>query len=166
MGLIHSSIPGLLAFPASISEEIEELFPSLSEAPASVAADLNPWEMGWAKRGNYLNEKLGANLPGTFKTIDIFADGVATSIKSIDLNAATYQHATHLTYRLNEYVNKLADFEGDTLGDINIAAENITSRNLSIAIPKNSMTAVQQAAFEAARSRVEKLGIDLIVTEF
>ncbi|HXX52479.1 MAG TPA: hypothetical protein VEI98_14505 [Xanthobacteraceae bacterium] len=114
MGLIHGSIPGLLAFPDSLVEEIEELFPQLSEAPA-VAADLNPWEMGWAKRGDYLSEKLGANLPRTLKTIDIFDNGVATSIKTIDLNAATYQDATRLTNRLNNYADNLKVINLETL---------------------------------------------------
>lgn len=122
--------------------------------------------MGWAKRGDYLHEKMGANLPRAFKTIDRFVDGTVTSIKSIDLNAATYQDGARLTYRLNDYIGKLADYTGSQMGNIKITSEAITGRELSIAIPKGSMTAVQREAIEAARVRARSFGIDLKITEF
>jgi len=65
-----------------------------SGRPPSAAATDTPseaWKLGWAARGIYFSERLGANLPANFETIDSFADGVVTSIKSIDLNAATYR---------------------------------------------------------------------------
>jgi hypothetical protein len=74
--------------------------------PSGAAADLPSaaWKLGWAARGNYFSEQLGADLPATFRTIDSFSNGIATSIKSIDLNAATYRDAARLTYRLNTYI--------------------------------------------------------------
>jgi len=76
--------------------------------PAGVAGDLPSaaWKLGWAARGYYFSEQLGADLPATFRTIDSFSNGIATSIKSIDLNAATYQDAARLTYRLNAYIDR------------------------------------------------------------
>jgi hypothetical protein len=142
------------------------LAPGLDPASAIAESPSEAWKLGWAARGNYFNEQLGANLPATFKTIDIFENGVVTGIKSIDLNAATYQDATRLSYRLNEYINDLADYEGSDLGDIEISAEDITSRSLSLAIPKGSMTSTQRMAIEAARIRAKDLGINLIVTAF
>ncbi len=81
--------------------------------PSGAAADLPSagWKLGWAARGNYFSEQLGSNLPATFRTIDSFSNGIAISIKSIDLNAATYQDAGRLTYRLNDYIEKLALYE-------------------------------------------------------
>jgi hypothetical protein len=56
------------------------------------------WTYGWARRGQYFDQLLrDGSLPALFRTIDNFTDGVATSIKSIDLNAATYQDAARLT---------------------------------------------------------------------
>jgi predicted KAP-like P-loop ATPase len=52
------------------------------------------------------------------------------------------------------------------MGSIKIASEAITGRELSIAIPKGSMTAVQRDAIEAARIRARTFGIDLKITEF
>jgi hypothetical protein len=168
IGFIRESLP-LLAVPglgpgraASEGAAVE----AETGAAAAEAAVENPWKMGWARRGDYFSEKLGANLPRTFKVIDRWEDGVATSIKSIDLNAATYQDGARLTYRLNDYIGKLANYEGSEMGDIKVAAEAITGRELSIAIPKGSMTAVQREAIEAARTRARSLGIDLKITEF
>lgn len=75
----------------------------LGMVPLGAAADTATaaWRLGWAVRGLYFSERLGANLPATFPVIDSFVDGIASSIKSIDLNAAFYQDAVRLTYRLN-----------------------------------------------------------------
>jgi hypothetical protein len=124
------------------------------------------WKLGWAARGDFFNQTLGANLPKAFKTIDAFVNGEVTSIKSIDLNAATYQDGPRLASTLNRYVNSLIDYDGSALGDIKITAEDITGRTLSLAIPKGAATAIQRSAIEAARVRAEAFGIKLIVTEF
>jgi hypothetical protein len=162
------ALPGMLAGPrAGVRAAEEGAAAEAGAGPAAAeAAVANPWKMGWAKRGDYFSEKLGANLPRTFKVIDRWENGVATSIKSIDLNAATYQDGARLTYRLNDYIGKLANYVGSEMGDIKITSEAILGRELSIAIPKGSMTAVQRDAIEAARIRARSLGINLKITEF
>jgi hypothetical protein len=142
------------------------LFSGQPPTAVTIETASDAWKLGWAARGAYFNEKLGANLPATFKVIDGFADGIATSIKSIDLNAATYQDAARLTYRLNQYIDQLALYEGGRLGTIVIDSADISSRTLSLAIPKGSISAAQSAAFEAATMRAGAFGIDLIVTPF
>lgn len=106
------------------------------------------------------------HLPRTFRVIDRWENGVATSIKSIDLNAATYQDGARLTYRLNDYIQKLASYDGGIMGYTKIESTDIAGRELSIAIPKGSMTAVQREAIEAARVRARSFGVDLKITEF
>jgi hypothetical protein len=162
------ALPGMLAGPRAGVGAAEEGAAAEAEtgAAAAEAAAEDPWKMGWAKRGDYLHQKMGANLPRTFKTLDDFANGAATSIKSIDLNAATYQDPTRLGYTLNRYINGLANYEDHTLAGITVRAKDITSRILSIVIPKGSMTSAQRAAFDAASSRAEKLGIKITITEF
>ena len=61
--------------------------------------------------------------------------------------------ASRLTYRINTYIGKLADFDG---GD----------RVLNIAVPKGGMTAVQKSAFDAAANRAQEVGVTLKVTPF
>lgn len=133
---------------------------------AAVETASAAWELGWAARGLYFSERLGANLPRNFKGIDAFVDGVATSIKSTDLRAATYQNTTNLMYRLNYYIDKLALYEGNDAGAIIINSSDINQRVLSLAIPKGSMTAAQRAAIEAARLRAHAFDIELVATPF
>jgi hypothetical protein len=120
------------------------------ESPASTAgqslaqADAAAWKLGWAKRGRYFEERLGRTLHENFPVIDKIPDGIATSIKSIDLNAATYQNATGLTGRLQKYVREVSEFIGDRLANDVVELPDIKGRALSLAVPKGSMTATQQ----------------------
>jgi hypothetical protein len=138
------------------------MLPPAAGAEAASAA----WELGWAARGIYISEQRGANLAPNFPVIDKWLNGVATSIKSIDLTAATYQDATRLTYRLDVYVNKLIYFEGATLGDLQIGSSAINGRALELVIPKGGMTAAQRASIDAAKLRARAFGVEMIITEF
>jgi hypothetical protein len=60
----------------------------------------------------------------------------------------------------------VATYEGGRMGAIIIEPTAITGRELSLVIPKNSMSAVQRAVIEAARLRAKAFDVDLIVTEF
>jgi hypothetical protein len=135
-------------------------------APAISPTD--PWKLGWAARGRYFEDQLGRTLHPNFPTIDKVPDGIATSIKSIDLNAATYQDDARLTYRLNKYVDDVVEFNGANLANDEVKLSDIEGRALHLAIPKGSMTEAQRRAIEAARRRAD-LGdrpVDIIITEF
>jgi hypothetical protein len=135
-------------------------------APAISPTD--PWKLGWAARGRYFEDQLGRTLHPNFPTIDKVPDGIATSIKSIDLNAATYQDDARLTYRLNKYVNDVVEFNGASLANDEVKLSDIEGRALHLAIPKGSMTEAQRRAIEAARRRAN-LGdrpVDIMITEF
>jgi filamentous hemagglutinin len=101
------------------------------------------------------------------RTIDNFnSEGVATSIKSLDLNAGTYRDFGRLTGRLNKYVDKLDEYTGTRWGGDNIKDSDITARELLVVVPRNSRGTTQRAAIESARARAKQLGIDLTITEF
>jgi hypothetical protein len=124
------------------------------------------WDLAPFARGQQIEQMLGGNLPRSFPVIDRFdrATGVATSIKSIDLNAATYQNAATLTSRLNGYVNSVAGFNGANLAGFDIRASQITARQLQLAIPSGGISAAQQAAINAAVLRARSMGVNFIVT--
>jgi hypothetical protein len=82
------------------------------------------------------------------------------------LNAATYQDAMRLTYRLNQYINQLALFDGGKLGYTAIDSSAISGRVLSIAVPKATITAAQRAAIATAKLRANAFDINLVITEF
>jgi hypothetical protein len=124
------------------------------------------WNLGWGSRGFTIEQQLGGNLPASFPVIDSFdfASGTATSIKSIDLSAASYQNTAILTSRLNSYVDSVAGFNGANWADVDIQASQITARQLNLAIPSGSASAAQQAAINAAAARAQGMDVNLIVT--
>lgn len=133
------------------------------EAPSGV------WTYGWAKRGREIHEMLGdGSLGPNFPVIDMISpSGVVTSIKSIDLRAAVYQNDLALAYRINNYLDKVSEFDGARLGNDIVSSEQVTGRVLQLAIPKGSLTEGQQAVIEAARVRAGALKnpVKIVITE-
>jgi hypothetical protein len=149
--LLAGGVPPIAAGEAAAAEQASEA-----------------WTYGWARRGQYFDQLLrDGSLPALFRTIDNFTDGIATSIKSIDLNAATYQDAARLTYRLNHYVDDSGDYEGGEMSDISVELSGITDRVLNLVVPKGSVTATQLAVIEAARVRAmitNRYPVKIIIT--
>jgi hypothetical protein len=137
-----------------------------AEGAAAIEAASGFWKLGLAARGVAIHEAMGGNLPVWFKGIDDFAGGVATSFKTIDLNAATYQDASRLGYRINDYVNKLVNFSGARYEKWQVNADDITDRVLKLIVPKGSMSAAQKEAIDAATERAKSRGITLITVPF
>jgi hypothetical protein len=134
------------------------------EAAETIAPSV--WEKGWAARGFHIEQALGGNLPPGFPIIDRLADGIVTSIKSIDLRAATYQNEARLTSRLNRYVDRVSGFSGDEFSSMRIDEEQIRGRALHLAIPDGSLTSMQRGAIETAKKYAKDLGVNFIVTPF
>jgi hypothetical protein len=115
---------GLSPQPRAKMPGTEELAPAEAkaslESPASAAsqtlaeADAAAWKLGWADRGWYFDVRLGRTLHKNFPVIDKIPNGIATSIKSIDLGAASYQNMTVLIRRLSEYTGEVSEFVGHT----------------------------------------------------
>lgn len=105
------------------------------------------WQLGWAKRGQMINVRFGdPTFPANYPIIDKFPDGIATSVKSIDLNAATYQNDIGFGNRLLQYVEDVRDFDGATWGGLDIQAGQISGRAVQLIVPKGSMTDAQQVS--------------------
>ncbi len=58
---------------------------SAATAATAAVTRSEAWMWGWARRGFYFSEQLGANLAANFPVIDRWVDGIATSIKSTTL---------------------------------------------------------------------------------
>jgi hypothetical protein len=140
------------------------LIPPLAEASAAaVIWRLKPFIRGW-----YFDALFRDNsLHSLSRTIDNFsAEGVATSIKSLDLNAGTYQDFGRLTSRLNKYLDDLENYRGTNWGGDTVDNSDITARKLLIVVPGNSRGSNSaRAAIEDLRARARKLGIDLAIFE-
>jgi len=128
------------------------------------------WKLGWAKRGQTINKQFGDNtFPDNYPIIDKIPDGVATSVKSIDLNAATYQKEASLTYRLNKFVADVREFDGAYWGGKDISDTDIDGRAVHLIVPKGSLTEAQRIIIERVRDRAmrdNERPVDIIITEF
>jgi hypothetical protein len=131
-------------------------------------ADAAAWKLGWADRGWYFDVRLGRTLHKNFPVIDKIPDGIATSIKSIDLRAASYRNMPVLIKRLSEYAGEVSEFVGGELGEDFVRPSEIKGRALSLAVPKGSMTETQKAVIEEIRqwARTLKNPVDIIINEF
>lgn len=123
------------------------------------------WELGWAARGTRIEEALDANLR-EFDVIDDFRDGIATSIKSVDLRTPTYQDTRRLFGRLSRLVDDVANFNGDQVGEVVIEASDITGRTLRVVVPKTTVTPAQRAAIGAAADYAKSRGVFLWIDPF
>jgi RHS repeat-associated protein len=113
---------------------------------ASSVWNLSPFARGWAIEELILG---GARrLHPNFPVIDDFLGGVATSIKSLDLTAATYQSASALTGRLSAYAAKLSAFQGAKFAGTEILAAEIKEKVLVVAFEEGAATFEQAKVLE------------------
>lgn len=130
---------------------------------ASKLAD-SPWLYPPSPRGFAIETRLGGNLPPSFPTIDKwdFVTGTATSIKSVDLTAASYQSASRLTSLMQKYIDKAAKFDGANWGGVRIEPVEIITRQLEVSIPRGA-TAAQETVLSEMAEYARSRGVKLIV---
>jgi filamentous hemagglutinin len=115
----------------------------LDPNPEIGAVESGVWKLNPFQRGQQVEQALGHNLPSNFPVIDRFESGLATSIKSLDLNAAAYQNTSTLNRTLNGYVDTMAGFQGRTWAGVRIRPQDITGRALDLAVPHSGSAAQQ-----------------------
>jgi hypothetical protein len=103
------------------------------------------WDLTPEARWTAVENQLGKNLPSNYPVIDKFENGIATSIKSMDLGAPTYANAEAITRVGHGYIDKLAEFQPRPWAGVRIEPGEIQGRNLDLAVPPGATTAQQQA---------------------
>lgn len=153
-------------------ENVQSLSNTLEAAKVTRNLELNGepsptiWELGWGARGVEAERMRGTTLPSNFPGIDRFASGVATSIKSIDLDAPSYGEPWQLEGRINYYVNRLASFNGAELGDSRITASQIRGRSLDLIVPRGSLSSDRVETIVRCQTRAQRLGIGIVTVEY
>jgi hypothetical protein len=123
---------------------------------------LKLWELPYCHRGDVMEILMGRNLDKTFKVIDRWVDGVATSIKTMDLRLKSYQTAEQILSRGRGYVHKVAKFNGARMKELEITADQITERVLRLGVyPEFSK--VQEAALKGLIQYGKKFGVKVEV---
>ena len=134
-----------------------------SGLPTSKAAGraVSVWGMNPGQRGMMIERALGGNLPTNFPVIDKLANGVATSIKSVDLTAKSYQKSGALLSTLKGYVNTLKNFSGTTYGKTTIQEGiDFTSKSIEVAIQPGKASLNQWEQIAKAMQYAKDNGIE------
>lgn len=141
-----------------------EMFESAGQTSESI------WKKGWSVRGFEGEGEMGSSgmLARNFPTVDdaVFMEGEFQSMKTIDLNAPTYQSLEKLEKRLNAYLDKIDGWEGQKKlwGGRRIDPDEIEQKVLHIGIPNSSITQEQVKVFEQFGKNARNLGIKIKVT--
>lgn len=112
-------------------------FKNLDEAIAGVeAAGRSSWDLPAHYRGLALERRYARDplLPSNFKTFDSFANGHATSIKSIDTSRIS---DSRVTSRVNSYIRQVSRFTSEARGGVTLRSGDITSREVQVLLPSS-----------------------------
>lgn len=127
----------------------------LATSTSSSVWKLHPFERGWA-----IEKQLGG-WGNNFPVIDKFEKGIATSIKSLDLNAKSYQNSNRVFNTLKRYIDDLVGFNGATRKPINIS--EIVGRQLDLALPSGSGSAAQWEQIQQAMKYALQNNINMTI---
>lgn len=132
--------------PAMQTRIIGSLYRSgFSQASLQHSSQL--WRLPAVKRGIEIEIlRAGSHrLPNGFPVVDIFRNGTAISVKSIDVSLKSYEGRL-LLYKLKGYVDKLVRFRGATWGGRTVRGN--VKKELEIVIPRGKATKAQQKMLE------------------
>ena len=106
---------------------------------------VKPWELGSVLRGQLFDILLGNNLGKYYPTYDKFVDGVATSFKSVDVGAKSYQTASGFRAVLERYARDLKNGANtivikEAIGDLEKGEYMIDKKVLSLIFPDISLS--------------------------
>lgn len=123
----------------------------------------NVWNLPSLDRGAYFQQMEGANLPYNYPVLSSYVDGKATSIKSMDLTAPSYQKIENIDKQIDEYALRLLNFQGTTnwgSENISINKEMIQNNTLRLVIPENS-SEVQKQVLELQKLKWLVQGVEI-----
>lgn len=123
------------------------------------------WELGPVARGRAIEQAFGGNLPSNFPVIDRLENGVVTSIKSLDLYAPSYQHASVLDRTISGYIDSVASFNGKTWSGVSIRPADFAGRSLDLVVPGPGSIA-QQNVFNQAIQYEASRGVNVNVIPY
>lgn len=135
-----------------------------STAVGNAATNLpSPWTLNPFKRGQEIEQRLGHNLEQNYPVIDRFnwGTGEATSIKSLDLGAKSYQSPAALERTIGKYVDSVAAYKGGAPWGQTpaINPSQVTSRSLDFVVPgmgsQGQEAAIRNAVTTAAGKGVK-----------
>jgi hypothetical protein len=157
-------LAGLAARPAAARGGANRKLPKKLPVPARTRGR-GIWDLTPIERWKAVERRLGKNLHDQFPVIDKFDDGIATSIKSLDLGAPTYQMRPNRVFgTVRRYIDQVAEFDGAQVLDFAIRPWEIRSRVLELAVPPG-VSAEHSDVLRALGRYAERQGVALKVLE-
>ena len=106
------------------------------------------WEKDNLYRGKVIRQMYGANLPAGFPAIDIFENGMATMIKSMNHTAESYKNTSTFEYKIKSMIDELYAFRGASFAGISITQKDMLQKRLVLVMPENEFSVLQSKAIE------------------
>jgi hypothetical protein len=95
-----------------------------------------------------------------------FSTGVATSIKSIDIFAKSYNNnMSQLASTLNRYVSSLANFSGGTRNGIQVNWFDIRQRVLEVVLPAGRISMQQAETLKKVQESAAQQGVRVVYVQ-
>ena len=159
LDLVCAVIPGVTINAGTA----KTLAKSSAEIADKVVDAKGAWSLNPFDRGKSLEATLkgwGTNFP----VIDKFdkTSRTITSIKSLDLNAKSYQSGNAVFNRVKGYIDKLAGFQRGELQDIIIESGDFDNRVLELAIPEGA-TSSQLEQLKKLKEYAQEQSIQLTI---
>jgi len=130
-------------------------FPPRGSSPQGGTGENDPvWQMDNFSRGRIFRTRNGGNLPIGYPVIASFRDGVATSIRSMDITAPSLIEEGKVWAELRDEIDALRAFEGTDKpwgkDSIEIHGEEIRRRVLLLILPENPVVDIIQEQLDQA----------------
>lgn len=123
------------------------------------------WNLDKIKRGREIRRLQGANLPFNFPVISKYANGTATSIKSLNLDEIYYHNTDNLNNKIKEYIRKLQEFNGGKSGSVTIDGSQIYRKELILVVPETDITNAQLQTLNKCIDIAKEKGISLKIVK-
>jgi len=145
----------------SLINTLDDVTTPMTKLLTKVDDTSSVWKLNPFERGLKIEKLLGANM-GNYPVIDKFSNGVATSIKSIDLDAKSYQNLSTLQRTLGSYVDEIAQFQGQKWGEFDLRFTPINKRVLELAVTPGA-SYLQREVIDRIVSDSQRKGVDVII---
>ncbi|WP_242835647.1 pilus assembly protein TadE [Ruminiclostridium josui] len=123
------------------------------------------WDLENIKRGREIRRLQGANLPFNFPVISKYDNGIATSIKSLNLDELYYHNTDNLQSKVKGYIKKLQEFNGGKRGSVTIDGSQIYKKELILVVPETNITSAQLQTLNKCIDIAEENGIRLKIVK-
>ncbi len=127
----------------------------------------NIWDLPPLERGRKIQKIFGRSdiIPHNFPVIAKFEGGKAVSIKSINLNSASYTKGYNIKKRMLILIDELYDFSGGKTGNYEIKKNEILFKELLIVVPKGSISEEIQLILDECRAVALSKGLAFVIRE-